>query len=175
MVIDSQLSLACSPTVNMYQAIITNSQGNPNTPKSKTTQSLGKNLSYVALTRLGFQREDERGFDNENENDEEDMDNWELEEEENQYDHNLDINARAHMSHEDRKSSLAHLPKVPKHTKPGMCAKKLVVDKNVIGSWLLELQERGVILYTIDFNPSTNAFEIWAYTKSGGNLCIKIE
>lgn len=61
------------------------------------------------------------------------------------------------MSHE-AKLTLAHLPKIPTEVKKGMRSKTLVVDKDIIAR-LVHLQWRGVILYTIDFNPFQDAFE----------------
>lgn len=61
-------------------------------------------------------------------------------------------------------------------TNLGMRDESLIVDNDIIAGRLVHLQKWGVILYvTIDFSPSKDAFEEWAYCSIGKHLKIKIE
>lgn len=96
----------------------------------------------------------------------EEMAEWELEEEEmeepdNPYDHNLDVDAGAHISDEDLKDQLKHLPQTPAEPTLGMHSETLVVDRNIVASRLVHLQNRGIIMYTVDFYPYWNQFQEW--------------
>lgn len=127
----------------------------PNQGKSPKKPS-----SYAVVAQLGYQRnndeEEEGEYDIE---DERDQLGYESEEETNPYKQNLDVDAGAHVLHEDLISSLVHLPKVLDKVKPSMRIETLVVDKNVVVGYLVHLQKRGIILYTVDFNLSRDAFE----------------
>lgn len=117
-----------------------------------------------------------RDSDKEDEDQESDQEEWELDEDDfNPYDCNFDVEAGAHVSHEDLVSSFAHPPKVPETTKPGMRSESLIVDKDVVAGRLVHLQKRRIILYTVNFNPSRDAFKIWVYRELGEKLQIKIE
>lgn len=140
----------------------------------KTITSPAKQITYAKVARSSFQRTED-WEDNENADSEQEGDNSYSKEGDNPYNHNLDIEVGEHMSHEDLKSTLANLPKAPKKPKLGMRTETLVVDKKVITNCLMHLQQRGVILYTIDFNPSRDLFESQAYTQIGEKLNIKIE
>lgn len=59
---------------------------------------------------------------------------------ENPYNYNLGIYVGAHVSHEDLKSLLANLAKVPKSPREGMCKEIVDVDKDIIANRLLNLQ-----------------------------------
>lgn len=136
-----------------------------------------KPTSYTVAAQLGYQRENdqEEEIESKEENNEE-QEGWESDEEEfNPYDKNLDIEVGAHVSHEDLKHSFAHLPQVLKTTKLGMRAEIMVIDKDVIAKRLVHLQKRGIILYTIDFNPLRDAFENQVYREIGKKIQIKIE
>lgn len=99
----------------------------------------------------------------------------EEEDDKNPYDHNLDVDVGAHVSHDNLKASLTHLPKVHEKPRTRMRVESMVVNKNIISSRLIHLQQRGVILYTVDFNPSRDGFKEWVYTKIEENLKISIE
>lgn len=117
-------------------------------------------MSYASIARPRFQREskDEEGSEDQS-NEDGDYPYDEDKEPKNPYDYNLDIEVGMHISHDDLKDSLAQLPKALEKPRPGMRAETLVVDKNIIASRLVHLQIRGVILYTVDFNPSCDVFE----------------
>lgn len=79
------------------------------------------------------------------------------------------------MSHEDLRELLAQLPKAPEQPQPGRRTETLVVDKKVIASRLIHLQQRGLILYTVEFNPSRDVFKDWVYREISEKLRIRIE
>lgn len=60
-------------------------------------------------------------------------------------------------------------------TKPCMRSKTLIVGKDIVANMLVHLQIKGVILYTIDFNPSQDAFENQVYMELDEKLQIKIK
>lgn len=95
--------------------------------------------------------------------------------EDNPYDHKFDKEASMHMLNEDLREHLAHLPQVPEKPWPGMTYKTLVVDKTIVASRLLHLQNRGVILCTVDFNPSKDYFQDWSFSVVGQRMQIEIE
>lgn len=94
--------------------------------------------------------------------------------EENPYDHNLDLEVGAYVLHKDLVASLAHLPWALEKPMMEMRTEMLVVDKNIIAIRLVHLQQCGVILCMVDFNPSRDGFEEWVYREIGENLKVKI-
>lgn len=157
---DSQV--ATNQTATAHQGSAKEGRGNsmeasqenvvPNLLKMLGT-SPSKPGSYAAAARPGFERDSDQDAEDDEAVEDDEDEILEQEEEENPYDRNLDFEAGAHMSHKDLKVTLAHLPKVPESVKPGMRVEFLDVDKEIIASRLFHLQKRGVILYTVDFNP----------------------
>lgn len=99
----------------------------------------------------------------------------EEEELENPYDYNLDIDAGAHVSDEDLKAQLLHLPRCPPSPSGGMRVETLTVDRNVIASHMAHLQNKGIIMYTVDFNHSRDQFEEWVHEVIRRRMRIAIE
>lgn len=99
----------------------------------------------------------------------------EEEETDSPYDYNLDLDAGAHVSDEDLKAQLNHLPRCPTTPTPGMRAETLTVNQNAIASRVLHLQNRGVIMYTVDFYHSRDQFEEWVHDTIGRRMRIAVE
>lgn len=75
------------------------------------------------------------------------------------YAHSLDVEAGQYVTSQDLQAQLAHLPLAPKKPSAGMRSETLIVDRNIIASRILHLQQRGIILYTVDFNPTTGLLQ----------------
>lgn len=54
-------------------------------------------------------------------------------------------------------------------------AETLIVDRNIIASRIMHLQQQGIILYTVDVNPTRDYFQDWAYDVIGAQMRIGIE
>lgn len=56
-----------------------------------------------------------------------------------------------------------------------MRVESLVIDKVVVASRLMNLHSRGIIMYTVDFNPLRDFFQEWAMDVLGRRMNIRIE
>lgn len=78
---------------------------------------------------------------------EEEYSEEEEEENESPYAKNLDVEAGQHISREDSQPQLAHLPQAPEKPTTGMRSETLIiVDRNIIASRIIHLQQLGIIL-----------------------------
>lgn len=137
-------------------AAITSSQNGNTFSPAKEGSNIGPEYTYARATNMESQSmEEDDYFTNQEwtgDGDDSNGSYTEEEEDENPYDYNLDKEAGAHVSHEDLREQLAHLPKVPDKPTSGMRSATIVVDKNIVASRILHLQNRGVIMFTVDFN-----------------------
>lgn len=81
---------------------------------------------------------------------------------ENPYYANLDAKASEYMV-EDTISlhALQHFLTPPIEAPIGKRVSRLQVKRNLVAIRLIRLQDRGIIIYTVEFNPSWDYFRAW--------------
>ncbi|CAM6111896.1 unnamed protein product [Calypogeia fissa] len=87
----------------------------------------------------------------------------------------LNPNEGAHITDGELRTALDHLPAPSEKPSDGMRSVHFVGNAAAVRNRMHHLQQRGIVLYTVDFNPSRDQFEAWVDDAIVCNMEIKVE